>query len=536
LEPSFTDHVQTLHVLFENGFADAYRDANARKRRRVMPYVAALYRRWYYATLIENTPFSPANIVEAMCLYHGKDPAVFPLPVLRGKAKFSGFDLKYIDCSGVHPIIGDLRALVEYCLPYADIQEGDYFFDKQILEVAEAVTLSDPAYATFLLDMALKMKLLVKVPSLYINRIEPAREYSQRLSAEPATLFAEIVEAAVQVCANHLRRLIALPEPVFTDSYVRAMLTDPIETDALFEQVYEMLGYTLEDLIELSMEPDAMGFDEGDNSFLAGTFLMGLVLDQHFYTPFGQFLKLIKPLYVLPFDFVGEIEDFLSGKITDKDEVFIAFFAPCSSYTLTKLGLHTFNLKPDDNNFYDVNKHMPFELLKDSLFSDPEMVEILVKMAQLLPAAIMEHSPRPVYTFRVRDMDEPALWIHLHMPAAAFLSDVYEAVLDYFPLRENNDYSFFHDVVENRFAEYPSPKRAKPKAKKTAETALDALDFTHQDKMILTAYNQALPFGGAPATVRLELEMMGHKEADPQHKYPRVTRVSKAMKEYEEEE
>ncbi|MCL2189032.1 MAG: hypothetical protein FWC16_08910 [Defluviitaleaceae bacterium] len=537
MEKTFTDHIHIMHVLFENAFADTYRDANPRKRRRVIPHVSALHRRWYYSTLIENTPFSPANVMEAMAIHFGENPNTYPLSILRNASKFSGFDLRVLNYGGeVHPIINDLRTLVDFCLPHIDIQEDDYFFPAQADELAQQLNIPDSAYTTFLLSIAMKMKLMQKMPSLYINRIEPARDCEARLNADSKVLFSEIVEAAVQICAYNMRELISLPEPVFTDNFVKAMLTDPIETDLLFERVYEVLGYTLEDLVSLSMESEEMDFDGPDGAFLAGTFMMGLVLDQHFYTPFGQYLKLIKPLYVLPFDIVGEMDDFINERAGKTEDFFLAFFAPCSSYTLTDLALRTLSLKPTNENYYDVHLHMPFEILKDSLFSDPEMIEMLIKMAQMLPAAIMANPlPTPLYTFRIRMESDPALWIHLHMPATGLLCDVYDEVLNYFPIRDNYDFSFFHDSFENRFAEYPSAKRAKPNAKKTAEIPLDTLDYNHQHKLLLVAYNQALPFTGQPTTVKLEIEMLTVKDGDPDKEYPCVPRMSKAMKEYGEE-
>ncbi|MCL2603419.1 MAG: hypothetical protein FWD90_02960 [Defluviitaleaceae bacterium] len=531
MDNTFPEQIKALHVLFENGFADAYRVANTRKRRRVIPYAASMYRRWYYSTLIENTPFSPANIMESICLHYRQDAALYPQSVLRSVSKFSGFEIKLHPYGGErHPVIDDLARLIGYCLPHVDLQEGNYFFDAQQMELAQKLTIPDPAYAAFLLEVALKMKLLAKIPSLYVNRLEVTRDWEEKSDKPPAEFFKEIVEAAVAVCAFNMRELIALPELLFTDSFVRAMLTDPIETDALFEQVYDILGYTLEDLIELSMDSDALDFESQDGAFLAGTFMMGVVLDRHFFTPFGHFLKLIKPLYVLPFDFGGEVEDFIGSKEDVNDGIFVAFYAPCSNYTLTDLGLRTLNVKPGEHNYYDVARNMPFTVLQDSLFADPEMIEVLVKMAQLLPSAITSGmQARPIYTFRIRMESDPTLWIHLHMPANAYLYEIYDEVLLYFPLRENYDYIFFHDKIENRFAQYPSPKRAAPNAKKTAETQLDALDFEHQPRMLLTTYNQALPFGGKPPTVRLEIEMLGRKQPDPGHDYPRVTRMSKAM-------
>jgi len=537
LDKSFAQQVETLHILFENGFSDAYRFANANKRRRVIPYHAALYRRWYYSTLIENTPFTPANIMASICAHYNEGAEIYPLLSLKNRAKFNGFTIQTRSYAlEAHPVVSDLTELLMFSLPHLDLQGGDYFFDEDLNQIMGRISLDDPGYAAFLLEVAIKMKLLVKIPALYVNRLEPCRDFEERINKPNADLFMEIVEAAISVSAYNLRELISLPEPVFTDSFVKGMLTDPIETDALFERVYDILGYTLEDLIELSMESENVDFDSPDGAFLAGTFLMGVVLDQHFYSVFGHYLKLIRPIFVLPFDFAGEMDDFINTRSDDADDVFVAFYAPCSNYSLTELGLRLFKVKPSDVNFYDAAKHMPFAVLKDSLFADSEMIEVLVKMAQLLPSVMADMPPREVFKFRIRLEHEPALWLHLHMPDTAHLQDIYDEAVRYFPLRDNHDYSFFHDDFENRFAEYPGPKRANPAKKKSAETPLATLDFERQNKMVLTLYNQALPFGGELPTKRLELEMMGKKPGEENHEYPRVARMSKAMQEYDEEE
>jgi len=219
------------------------------------------------------------------------------------------------------------------------------------------------------------------------------------------------------------------------------------------------------------------------------------------------------------------------------DEVYVAFYAPCSNYTLTDLGLRVMKVKPNEDNYFDVTKHVPFETLKDTLFADPEMMEILIKMAQMFPTEMHERLPlEKVHTFRVRNRDNPTMWMHLHVPAELTLADLYDEVLPFFLLRDNEDYSFFHDTTANRFAEYPSPKRAKPQAKKTALAALSTLDFARQNIMLMAAYGQALPFKGKSPTVTLEWEMLGEKDAEPGCEYPHIARMSKAMKEQAEDE
>jgi len=533
LNNDFVFDINTLHRLFVNGFTDAYRDAPTHKRRKLMPYAMALHRRWYYSALIENTPVTPANIVDSMAHYYNEGTDIFPHPVLKNASRFSGFSVTLARHDSAHPVIGDLGLLLDFCSPHADIDGEDLFFNAQLLALSERISIGDPAYAAFLLDVALEMKLMVKVPSLHVNRIMCAKDARERLAAEPTAFFAGLVESAVLVCAKRLRIMIELPENVFTDSYVRAMLTDPVETDAVFERVYDTLGYTLEDLTNLSLNPQMIDFGSEDEAFLAGTFMMGLVLDQYFYTPFGYFLKLIKPHYVLPFVLNTEIEDFMAAPLPPPDEeVFMAYFAPCSSYTLTELGLRTLNIKKTEKNYFDAADYIPFDLLKETLFSDPEMIEILVKMVQIFPPLhLMEGlPPSEVYAFRIRLKDEPSLWLHLHMPPDATLNDFYDEILDFLPLRDSGDFSFFHDPTENRFAEYPCAKRAKPNAKKTAEAVLSSFDFERQSLMLMTIYGQALPFAGKSPARQVEIEMTGIKEADVQRDYPYVARMSTALK------
>jgi hypothetical protein len=526
LERTFAEYVGVINGLFERSFADAYRMTTSRKKRRLMQYIGALHRRWYYSNLIENTSFSPANIMDSLAAHFSEDEPVFRV-ALKSEARFTGFDIQIIPGGAKHPIIADLRRVAEYCLPHADIHEGDIFYEGQLLELIEDLSICDPAYPSFLLDLALKMKLLTKLPSVHINRIEAAQDYETRLDGE--FIFDEIVNAAIAVCAYNLRELVALPEVLFTDSYVRAMLTEPLETDAVFEQVYESIGYTLDDLVSFAENAGELDFDTEEGAFLAGTFMMGIVLDQHFFTPFGYYLKLIKPMYVLPFEFENEIKEFFEGATFTNDQVYIAFFAPCSSYTLTKLGLECFKVKPNEENFIDTALHLPFDSYKEMFFGDPDMVNIMLHMAKMFPPTEGGFAPvSDIYAFRVRM--EPALWLDVHMPSHATLDDFFEEICDCFPLRESEEYSFFHSAEESPFSEYPSPKRAKKNAKKRSSARLESIDFDHEKQMILAVHAQALPFSGAAPTVRLTIEMRGTPEKVKGRGYPWVSRISKALK------
>ena len=521
------DDIQKLHALFEQNFMAAYRSSNTNKRRGILPYLQSVYRRWYYSTLVEDVPLSPANLTESISVHYGQAAATYPVAYARSKSKFTGVDMKLVEYSpDNHPMVDDMRLLVDYCTPHIDMGP-DAFKPAQALELGERVSLNDPLYAAFLLEICFEMKLITKVPSVGVSRYKPAARAVKALAAPCRDILADIVDAAITIASRGLQNLVMLPDSLFTPAFVRSLLHEPMFTDDIFAKVYDALGYDMDDMLDLTMDED--GLDSMDVDLLAGTFMTGVLLDKFFFTPFGHFMKLIRPLYILPFEFGAEIVEFINVS-DDPQENTIAFFAPCSSYTLTDLGLECLDVDKTDDNYMDAAKAAPFEQMKDTIFSSREALSIFAEIAKHLSPMHIEDPPEEVYTFRVRLESDTTIWAHLQMPSDADLHDMYEEIADCMGLKDNSDYIFYHDKKENRFAEYASNKRAK-RGRKTSDAFLDDLDFSHQKQMLLVAYNQKLPFGGADPTVRLELEMMGAKPPDAGQEYPRVSRVSKGLRE-----
>jgi len=534
---TYNKYMTILHNLFEENFMEAYRDANSKKRRKVLPYLQAIHRRWYYATLVEHTPFSPANLMECMAAYFEEPADKYPIAVLKTPSKVTGVDCKVLSYTVEnHPIIGDMKTLMEYCTPHVDLHESGSFKDEQALELSENLSINDPHYASFLMELAICMKLFSKMPSLYVQRMQPSKKSAEILSRSSEDLFRDMLDVVITMTASGLRNSIPMPEHIFTESFVRSLLTSPMETDDIFARVFDVMGYDIEELLNISnmqipegMSPEHLGFDM---ELLSGTFVMGIVLDRFFFTPFGHFLRIIRPMYALPFAFSEEVVDYVNV-CEDPDEAFVAFFAPCSSYTLTDLGLKLLNLSPTEENYFDASE-LQFENMKDTIFVDNYTLNTFVEMAQhLSPLALAGGLPGAVHTFRIRLESDNSVWMHLQVPDNFTLADLYEEITNYFDIKNNGDFSFFHDKTENRFAEYPSAKRAaKSKNPKThaEECPLSDLDFAHMNQLILAAYSQASLFAQEPPTIRLQLERLSEKPPDFGEMYPQVGRMSKNMK------
>ena len=534
-------YAHVIHSLFDQGFMDAYRDANPRRRKRILPYLQAVHRRWYYSTLVENTPFSPANFIEGICRSFEIEPDTYTVPEPRTKAKLTSIDMavRHYTLEN-HPVVEDMKVLISYCSPYVDLMEEGFLSDTQSLEISRSLSIADPHYASFLMALAGQMKLVTKMPALYITRMQISKTCQETMALPGEELLRKIVDAAIALAAFGLSESIPVPERIFTETFIREILTVPMETDDIFAKVFAFLGYDIEDLLDISsmtmddsMDTDDLGVDM---ELLSGTFVMGIVLDRFFFTPFGHYLRIIRPMYVLPFDFDAEISEYMSV-CNDPEEAFVAFFAPCSSYTLTDIGLEIMGVEANSKNYFDVNDIMPFEGMKNTVFSCAEAFETFVEMARMLSplSSIMGQYELPdsVYTFRVRMEEDSSAWVHIQAPDNITLGALYEEIAGIFELNPNSDYSFFHDKTENRFAEYgiqkkPAAKGKKANVKKSPDILLSDMDFDHMAHMILVSYSPALTFG--KIMTRLNLERLSVKEPEIGASYPRVSRTSSAMK------
>ncbi|MDR1664959.1 MAG: hypothetical protein LBR83_08585 [Clostridiales bacterium] len=520
MQEKYVEYLKAVHQIFENNFSESYREANVKRRARLLPNISTIYRRWLYAALVENTMLTPANVMEALSCHFGLSADISPVIGLRPGGRFTGTELmmRLYDIAD-HPVIGDLRAAVAFCAPTAELCNDESLGDAQAAELSAKLSLNDPHYASYLIGIAQQMKLLVKFPSIYANRVQASKDCEARLSAPDETLFAEIVEASVAYAAYNLCDLIPLPEILFSETFIRSLLRNPMQTDEIFQRAYDLLGISLEDILDFDPEEE---YDALDEAFISGTFMMGIALDKYFFTPFGYYLKLIRPLYTLPFDFGNEFAGYLEAGFED-EELKVAFFSPCSQYYFTDLGLKYFKQAPTRENYYDVKSLLTPGILNEALFASPGAPQQIPPHIRKAVAAQVPVST--VYSLKIRNESDTALWLSMDIPSEATLHRLYQEVSEIFAV--SGDYSFYHGETESPFTEYVSPKRGK-RAKKNTGIPLGKLDFEHQENLLLSIKGLQGPFNNASA--RFSLKMVEIKPREAGTVYPAVTRMSKKMR------
>jgi len=380
--------------------------------------------------------------------------------------------------------------------------------------------MDDPFYATFLLDVACKMDMLHRMPSLYVQRMQVTETAETVLAQPPAALFRQIVDTVIELTAIGLQGALPMPMPMFTEEGLRNLLLEPIHTDGIFESIFGKLGYDLELLLDPMIMPEPDFYtDETDAAaeMMSGIFILGVAMDRLFFTPFGSFLRIIRPIYSIPFNMKNEIEMFVEALGTE-DEDLSPFFAPCTSYMLSELGLQLFDAEPTEKNYFDSSMVLPPHLLSDPAFLTPFGMRLFINATR---AAIpVSELPDSIYSFRVYREDDPDAWVTIQIPKTLTLHFLYEEIADIFCVYDDDNYSFFHGKTESPFVEYVGNK---PRARKHTNIPLVELDFGHMSHMLLVLYKEE--------TLKFALEMVDETAPNADIQYPITSEMSDKAKE-----
>ena len=511
----YVNYAEQINQQFMQTFDAIYKASSRHHRAKLLPCLPNVYRRWFYSSMVENTYLTPANLFEALNRQFGRSVSLSPNVDMRTPVNYTGLVFSYQNYSRkAHPVTEDFRKFISFCQPDIDLTDTDQMPEDLALEAVKDLHMKDPDYAAYLLALALEMDLLVKIPSIYANRAQLVRDIEKYMALNDDDLFDCIVTSSLRYAARSLSELIPLPVPLFDEEYLIRIIKEPVETDIIFQRLYDTIGVDIEELIGLDM------YEELDMAVISGTYLLGIVLDKFFLTPFGHYLKLIRPIYMLPFDFENEISIYLDSYM-DEDELGIAFYAPCSRYYLTELGLEYFGEKPRPENYLDIEHKLNFSEIA-ALFENSSAADI-----QALSRAFEKDTN--VYSLKVKSLSDPRLWFNIDVSEICSLHRLYLELAYYFDLDKNGEYNFFPDDTENPFTAYASPNQTR-RAKKAAKTTLGALSLDEKSVMLLVVNFPKL--AGSKHKEKWAIEVLKIHPGKPGQSYPAVTRLGKALREY----
>jgi len=524
--------------MFREDLVSVYEDVDPPMLRKILPHSPAIFRRWYYSTLIENVHFSPANLVDTMCQFSGAPPGTYIVSELSSFTKMPQMQFRMLTYSmDAHPVVADFRKLVDICTPHIDLCEEWCFSDSQAIKYAKKLSMRDPEYVAFLLDIICKMEILVRMPSLYVQRMQITAEADDILALSDTALLRRITDTVIELAAEGLQAALPAPVSFFSPEHIRELLVAPQTTDDILGRVFSAMGYNLDVLLRADIfDPMEELMEEAEQmaEVMSGIFFLGIMLDRLFFTPFGHFLKFIRPVYSVPFNIEDETDHFFD-EIGDLEygETMSAFFAPCTSYTTTDLGLEFFDAEKTEENYLDTRFVLPSEILDSGALGSVVGLRVFIEAAKA--AVPLQERADTVYTFYVSYQEHPDLWMHIQIRKTATLHELFEKIAEAFDITDDLGYDFYHSKKESPFTKYEgtpwqeSSKKSKASKKHTSMMLVE-IDFEHMPHMVLTIACACLYRAHKAVMQRFTLDWLGEDEPMMKEYYPHVSKMSDAAR------
>jgi hypothetical protein len=432
-----------------------------------------------------------------------------------------------------HPVISDMKIFVESCMPDVELGMNDMLMDGHVEDLMGKLSMWDSFYVEYLLNISIVMGVIKKSPSIYSNRAQVTSEYRRLFNLSNDEIFDAIVTATVNSASSFIDEMIPLPEPYFTRETIYELLKHPMTVDEIFQHVYNILGIKIQDIYSYDNDTDPF-FDDLNNAIISSTFLLGLLLDKCFLTPFGYYLQLIRPLYTLPYEFFNELS-YLADSFEEEEGLVTALYAPSTFYQLTPLGVEFFGIENTD--LFTPADEIPYNDLSEIVSGNTEFAR---EQREILKCnfSIAEESSLIIYCIKVKLADDRTLWKNIEAPGNITLFHLFSEICYQFSLDPGAEYSFFKDMTESPFTEYPSVKRPR-RSKNAADTALIELDLPERHHFVLVIYNSFNPYidfavDTITKKIKLEMEVIKIKDRDEAQSYPRVSRVSSGFRELED--
>jgi len=523
MNDSYDSYFDAINQLFATPFEKIYKALDKSDKVKVDPTLANIYRRWYYSALLDGTFLSPANIFEALSYEYAKHPCLEPVIGRRTPVKFTGLQFKTEDYSKEnHPIISDFKIIIDFCRPGINLTAEDEMSEESSIEAAKLLHVNDPDYAAFLLAIALSVGLIVKIPSIHVNRAQLVRGVEKRMEISSDAMFDMLFDAALGYAAHSLSDFIPTPEMLFDKEYLLGIMMEPIETDAIFQRLYDSMGVDLESLtgIDLFEEMDMV-----DMALISGTYLLGLLMDKFFLTPFGHYFRLFRPLYMVPFDLEGELAMYLDSH-SDDEEPRVAFYAPASKYFLTKLGLDYFKIKPNVDNYLNIEQKLPFKGV--SALFNKNAIKQSARLTDMQALAVSFDQNQTIYSIKAKYMGDPSMWLNVDASESTSLHRLFLELSYYIDATKETDYILFPDETENPFMAYASPGHSR-RSKKTTDKVIGDLSLEIGHRMVLNVGPSSTSTWNRE---KRSLEVVKVHKGKPGVIYPNVTRLGKALQEH----
>ncbi len=416
-----------IFQIFSDKFNRTYSKITGKQKKEIAYLSPTVFGRWYYSALFPETILSPSMILTSQ-KENIEENGFYDFNVHFKHLNENILDFeftKYFYSCECHPVIDDIEMLMKYISPSLMLKNMNKLENSDIKALQRKLSVSDRYYIEYLYELAGRLGLLKRIPSLFDVCIQPDNDNEFfRLTNEEK--FKRIVEESYSICADGLNNEIPFDLCEVEPEMIKEYLIKPISVDDIFVELYGNSDVDLKDIWEKSEKEQ---LSETDAAILSTVFYVGIYFDRFFINIFGMYLRLIRPVYSFPLNF-REIINALYTTITIDGERENELFMPCTSYSHTLVGKKFFNTFSDNDKKYPP---IPMERILMSL----EGIDILDQAAR--ETVESEFSNVKIYKFKAILNRDKRLWKKIEMESDTSLCVAASHAFMMFMQTENTD-------------------------------------------------------------------------------------------------
>ncbi len=452
--------------LFTKNFKMVNEYMSENYKNEIKKYIPSIFKRWYYSTLSKTKClYSPSNIFSL-----NNDTYTIYSYVL-DVDDFYNFNFKKIAYSlNEHPIITDLKKLIEFCYPCAKLNNDNSFDYEDINKLS--LSNSDVYYIEYLILLAKELKLIIDIPSIKVKKVRPAENINSFFDIEKYKILKSILNASIEISA---KKLDFFNLNNINYNVIYSFLKKQKSIDEIFDIICLSIGIDINVILFINEK-----FPEFNNSLSKISFI-GNVMDKWFLSIFGNYLHIINPVYLEPYDFKRSINTIYDLIALNKD-VSIELFAPADGYTLTYLGEKLiYNEEISKINILEnteFNEAYNFITTEINTNSFKEMLKSINPISEI------------IFYLKINTLLKTKYFFNIEISENMTLKDLANelSLLFYFE-NEYDDYSFFINEPNKVPIYYVSDDSSRRSFHKASETKISSIRLKKGDKFIFIPEN-----------------------------------------------
>lgn len=493
-----------LTKYFSHSFGEALSTFTQTEQRKLLVLSPTFFKKWCFSAFFEDTVLSPANILNSYLIKDKNEVAYFSYKVnssAKGNNKYT-YHIS-IDSVACHSFISNLIELTEYCFPVGTFEEGGMFPLAIPDLLAKKLTITDGFYFEYLMLMAQRFNLITAMPSIntckYQKNVKKCESFFNQSNKQILTL---LTDEVFEIFNEKFAEILQLPYKVINSSIMKAFLKESVTTDDIYDKVYSALGFDFDKMLKMS---EISLLSPENEMLMSSAYFMGTVLDKWFFSPLGDYFKLLTPLYSISYDFMNEL-DYVRPILLTRCDVSADIFSPCNYFSITPIGEEILSFENTNPRFQNISED--FSQQQIQLFLNSTLHADRIKITNY----VIQNNNREIYTIKVKYTEEPKMWKTIQVPVDYTISKLFNLIATYFGFYKSDDYTF---IIQN---------------KNTATTSHSQINNTSRFRLNeLLHSNNLLLSDGLNNFPDLEISLVCVGRAEDICNYPRLLRQSRAI-------